>query len=132
MSLGRIACRAGWLIDHAPINGYILSNRLLKAGVAVYWQEGETRAGRATLAPGALWIPASDAARPIVEAAVRDLGLNAYAAATSAEGPYVVSGVEMPETAYQGVLEMMPYFEAGKTAPAPVRRPACAADSGEI
>ena len=73
--------RAGWLIDHAPINGYILSNRLLKAGVPVFWQEGETRAGRATLAPGALWIPASDAARSIVEAAVRDLGLNAHAAA---------------------------------------------------
>ena len=78
--------RAGWLIDHAPINGYILSNRLLKAGVAVYWQEGETRAGRATLAPGALWIPASDAARPIVEAAVRDLGLNAHAAARAPGG----------------------------------------------
>nr|WP_312781764.1 M14 family metallopeptidase [Brevundimonas sp.] len=73
--------RAGWLIDHAPINGYILSNRLLKAGVPVFWQEGETRAGRATLAPGALWIPASDAARSIVEASVRDLGLNAHAAA---------------------------------------------------
>ena len=25
--------RAGWLIDHAPINGYILTNRLLAAGV---------------------------------------------------------------------------------------------------
>ena len=46
--------RAGWLIDHSPVNGYILTNRLLKAGVPVFWQEGETRAGRATLAPGAL------------------------------------------------------------------------------
>lgn len=78
--------RAGWLIDHAPVNGYILSNRLLKAGVPVFWQEGETRAGRATLAPGALWIPADDKARPIVEAAVRDLGLNAYAAARAPVG----------------------------------------------
>ncbi|MCA0368710.1 MAG: M14 family metallopeptidase [Proteobacteria bacterium] len=78
--------RAGWLIDHAPVNGYILSNRLLKAGVPVFWQEGETRAGRATLAPGALWIPADDKARPIIEAAVRDLGLNAYAAARAPGG----------------------------------------------
>lgn len=78
--------RAGWLIDHAPVNGYILSNRLLKAGVPVFWQEGETRAGRQTLAPGALWIPASDAARSIVEAAVRDLGLNAHAAARAPGG----------------------------------------------
>lgn len=78
--------RAGWLIDHAPVNGYILSNRLLAAGVPVFWQEGETRAGRATLAPGALWIPAGEAARPIVEAAVRDLGLNAHAVARAPGG----------------------------------------------
>lgn len=78
--------RAGWLIDHAPINGYILTNRLLAAGVPVYWQEGETRAGRATLAPGALWIPADAKARPIVEAAVRELGLNAHAAARAPGG----------------------------------------------
>ncbi|MGU3455412.1 M14 metallopeptidase family protein [Brevundimonas sp. M1A4_2e] len=78
--------RAGWLIDHAPINGYVLTNRLLAAGVPVFWQEGETRAGRQTLAPGALWIPADDKARPIVEAAVRDLGLNAHAVARAPGG----------------------------------------------
>ncbi len=78
--------RAGWLIDHAPINGYVLTNRLLAAGVPVFWQEGETRAGRQTLAPGALWIPADDKARPIVEAAVRDLGLNAHAVARAPAG----------------------------------------------
>ena len=55
----------------------------------VFWQEGETRAGRTTLAPGALWIPASDAARPIVEAAVRDLGLNAHAAARAPGGDQI-------------------------------------------
>lgn len=78
--------RAGWLIDHAPINGYILSNRLLAAGVPVFWQSGETRAGRATLPPGALWIPADEKASPIVEAAVRDLGLNAFAADRAPSG----------------------------------------------
>ncbi|MBK1968179.1 peptidase [Brevundimonas diminuta] len=78
--------RAGWLIDHAPINGFILTNRLLAAGAPVFWQEGETRAGRTTLAPGALWIPADDKTRPIVEAAVRDLGLNAHAVARAPGG----------------------------------------------
>ncbi|MCO8029171.1 M14 family metallopeptidase [Brevundimonas diminuta] len=78
--------RAGWLIDHAPINGYVLTNRLLAAGVPVFWQEGETRAGRQTLAPGALWIPADDKARPIVEAAVRELGLSAHAVARAPGG----------------------------------------------
>lgn len=81
--------RAGWLIDHAPVNGYILTNRLLAAGLPVYWQEGETRAGRATLPPGALWIPAVDKARPIVEAAVRDLGLNAHAVARAPGGEQI-------------------------------------------
>lgn len=78
--------RAGWLIDHAPVNNYILSNRLLAAGVPVFWQEGETRAGRTTLQAGALWIPASDTAGPIVEAAVRDLGLNAHAVSRAPAG----------------------------------------------
>ncbi|MFY0398447.1 M14 family metallopeptidase [Brevundimonas naejangsanensis] len=80
---------AGWLIDHAPVNGYILTNRLLAAGLPVYWQEGETRAGRATLPPGALWIPADDKARPIVEAAVRELGLNAHAVARAPGGEQI-------------------------------------------
>lgn len=78
--------RAGWLIDHAPINGYVLTNRLLAAGAPVFWQEGETRVGRQTLAPGALWIPADDKARSIVEAAVRELGLNAHAVARNPGG----------------------------------------------
>lgn len=81
--------RAGWLIDHAPINGYVLTNRLLAAGAPVFWQEGETRAGRQTLAPGALWIPADDKARPIVEAAVRELGLNAHAVARAPGGEQI-------------------------------------------
>ncbi|RIJ68960.1 peptidase [Brevundimonas sp. LPMIX5] len=81
--------RAGWLIDHAPVNGYILTNRLLAAGLPVYWQEGETRAGRATLPPGALWIPADDKARPIIEAAVRDLGLTAHAVARAPGGEQI-------------------------------------------
>ena len=78
--------RAGWLIDHAPINGYILQNRLLKAGLPVFWQEGETKAGRATLAPGALWVPASDEARAILTEAVQSLGLNAHAVARAPSG----------------------------------------------
>lgn len=73
--------RAGWLIDHAPVNGYILGNRLLAAGVPVFWHKDSVQAGRTTLAPGALWVAASDKARPLVEAAVRDLGLDVHAVA---------------------------------------------------
>lgn len=78
--------RAGWLIDHAPINGFILQNRLLKAGLPVFWQEAETKAGRTTLAPGALWVPASDEARRILTEAVQTLGLNAHAVARAPLG----------------------------------------------
>ncbi|MEG1514234.1 MAG: ABC transporter substrate-binding protein [Clostridia bacterium] len=53
-----------------------------------------------------------------IEYFVSPEGIAAYASASSAEGPYVVTGVEMPKDAYAGVLEMMPYFDAGKTAPA--------------
>lgn len=75
-----------------------------------------------------VWLPNSiyvyknganvDAALKWVEFFVSPEGVAAYAAATSAEGPYVVSGVTMPDSAYQGVKDMMPYFDAGKTAPA--------------
>jgi len=44
-------------------------------------------------------------------------GLAAYSAAVKADGPYVVTGVEI-EDPYVGVADMLPYFEAGKTAPA--------------
>ena len=78
--------RAGWLVDHAPINGVILQNRLLKAGIPVFWQEAETKSGRKTLAPGALWVPASDEARTILTDAVQTLGLNATAVARAPAG----------------------------------------------
>jgi len=77
---------AGWLVDHQPINGFILTNRLLKAGLAVSWQTDETRLGGTRLAPGALWIPASAESRRIVETAVNELGLSARAVARAPRG----------------------------------------------
>lgn len=81
--------RAGWLIDHAPLNGFILTNRLLKAGQPVFWQTATTRIGRTELAPGALWIPASDVSRALVEQAVADLGLNAHAVGRAPSGDQI-------------------------------------------
>jgi hypothetical protein len=71
--------QAGWIIDHAPNNGFILTNRLMKAHAPVFWVKGQIRAGERDFAPGALWIPASAAARAEVERAVKGLGLDAYA-----------------------------------------------------
>ena len=77
---------AGWLVDHQAINAFILTNRLLKAGQAVSWRKAETRVGRQTLAPGALWIPATPESRAILQSAVQDLGLNAVAVGRAPSG----------------------------------------------
>jgi hypothetical protein len=71
--------RAGWIIDHAPNNGFILTNRLMKAHAPVFWVKGATQADGRDFAPGALWVPASAASRAEVERAAKELGLDAYA-----------------------------------------------------
>jgi len=70
---------AGFVVSHETNDSFVLSNRLLKAGQEVYWLKGPTKAGGRTLAPGALWIPATAQSRAIVQTAVNDLGLSAYA-----------------------------------------------------
>jgi hypothetical protein len=75
--------RAGYLVSHAANNSFILTNRLLKAGQGVFWLTSATKADGETLAPGALWIPATPANRAIVEGAARDLGLTVHAAASA-------------------------------------------------
>ena len=70
---------AGWIVDHAVNNSFTLTNRLLKAGLPVFWLKQTVDADGRTLAPGALWIPASPRAQAIVAAAVGPLGLDAYA-----------------------------------------------------
>lgn len=77
---------AGYLVSHETNDSFILSNRLLKAGQGVYWVKTATKAGGRELAPGALWIPATPANRAIVQTAVRDLGLNAYALSRAPAG----------------------------------------------
>ena len=77
---------AGFVVDHAAINSFILSNRLLKAGQPVFWQKTEVRLGARTLAPGALWIPESETSRVLVEQAVAELGLNAEAVSRAPAG----------------------------------------------
>ena len=70
----------GYLIDHRVNNSFLVVNRLLKAHCEVYWltqAQGE-------MGPGAIWVPASAAARPIVERGARELGVGA---APLAEAP---------------------------------------------
>ena len=76
---------AGWIVGHETNNGFILTNRLLKAGVKVTWLTDATKIGGKDFAPGAIWIPASAEAAKIVAAAA-PLGVDAYRMAKAPAG----------------------------------------------
>ncbi|MFT3978351.1 MAG: M14 family metallopeptidase, partial [Sphingomonas bacterium] len=78
--------KAGWLVSHATNNSFILTNRLIKAKAPVAWIKDKTSVGGHDLAPGALWIPRSDAAAAIVAKAAAELGIDAYAVAEKPAG----------------------------------------------
>ena len=69
----------GYVVSHATDNSFTLSNRLLKSRLPVYWLKTATSVGGVSLAPGALWIPASAKAKAIIAASVGPLGIDAYA-----------------------------------------------------
>lgn len=78
--------RAGFVVSHALNDSFVLSNRLLKAGEAVYWIKPAIKAGGRSFGPGALWIPATDNSRAIVANAAQDLGVDAVAVARAPAG----------------------------------------------
>jgi hypothetical protein len=81
---------AGYVVSHATDNSFMLTNRLLKAKVPVYWLKGTTDVGGQTLAPGAVWIPASAKAKAIVAESVGPLGIDAYAVGAKPAGETMV------------------------------------------
>ncbi|MBU3078230.1 peptidase [Sphingomonas sp. XMGL2] len=85
---GRVtgAGSAGYLVSHATDNSFILTNRLLKAKLPVYWLKTPVTTGGQTLAPGALWIPASARAKAIVAESVGPLGIDAHAVGAKPAG----------------------------------------------
>ncbi|RAK59442.1 peptidase [Phenylobacterium hankyongense] len=77
---------AGYLLDHRTNNSFTLTNRLLKAKAPVYWMKSEVSADGVSFGPGAVWVPASGAARAVIEKSVADLGVNAYSVAAAPQG----------------------------------------------
>ena len=75
----------GWLVSHRANNSFILLNRLLKAGADVYWLKTPP-AGHPGFGAGALYIPASAPAKPIVAQAAAELGLDATAVTLKSVG----------------------------------------------
>lgn len=70
---------AGWLISHETNASFTLTNRLLKAGAKVQWVKDGAKAGDTVFGPGAIWVPASPAAKAVIEKGVKELGIDAYA-----------------------------------------------------
>jgi hypothetical protein len=72
----------GYLISHRINNSFVLMNRLLKEKCDVYWLKtapNDTEVKDA--GTGAMWVPASAAARPILERGAKELGVPVYALA---------------------------------------------------
>jgi hypothetical protein len=68
---------AGYLVSHQQNNSYILINRLLKANCDVYWIKTPV-SEEPTWGAGTIWVPASPTARPILERAAKELGIDAH------------------------------------------------------
>jgi hypothetical protein len=77
-AIGGAANPAGYLISHETNDQFIVVNRLLKAGAAVYWVGGRQTADGEDLGTGAVWVPASAAVRPILETAAKTLGVSVH------------------------------------------------------
>jgi hypothetical protein len=77
---------AGYLISHQINNSFVLINRLMAAGADVYWLKKETSADGQDLGTGAIWVPASAAAKPALDKAAKELGVTAHAMAKAPTG----------------------------------------------
>jgi hypothetical protein len=74
---------AGFLVSHRLNDGFILINRLLKAGADVFWLK-QTSAALPEAGVGALYVPDRGGARQIVTASAAQLGLPVRAIAAPA------------------------------------------------
>jgi hypothetical protein len=77
---------AGYLISHRNNNSFILTNRLLKGGAEVYWLKTALTAEGEDLGTGAIWVPASTAAMPILQQGAKELGVPVHGVASAPIG----------------------------------------------
>ncbi|MGH9480838.1 MAG: M14 family metallopeptidase [Terriglobales bacterium] len=78
---------AGFLLDHHVNNAFIVINRLLKAGADVYWLESPQSAEGRQFGPGAIYVPATAAAAPILNDGARTLGVAGWGVPSAPSGP---------------------------------------------
>jgi hypothetical protein len=77
---------AGYLISHRINNSFVLVNRLLKAHADVYWLKTQEQADGRDLGTGAIWVPVSAVARPVLERGAKELGVAVHAVAKAPAG----------------------------------------------
>jgi hypothetical protein len=77
---------AGYLISHRINNSFVVINRLLKSNADVYWLKFAAQADGEDLGTGAIWVPASAAAKTVLEKSARDIGVPVHAVAKAPSG----------------------------------------------
>ncbi len=80
------ASPAGYLISHRINNSFVVINRLLKANAEVYWLKSVDKADGEDLGTGAIWVPASAAAKTVLEKSAKDSGVPVHAVAKAPTG----------------------------------------------
>ena len=75
-----------------------------------------------------VWMPVSfyvnknskniDKIKEFLDFYVSEEAIAIYSKEIKPDGPYAIKGIALPEDIYAGVLEMIPYFDSGRTAPA--------------
>ena len=80
-SISGVSRAKGYLVSHSYNDAFTLTNRLLHAGLPVFWVTQPLTVEGKNFAAGAVWIPASPASRALLETAARQLGINALGVA---------------------------------------------------
>ncbi|HEY1342511.1 MAG TPA: M14 family metallopeptidase, partial [Bryobacteraceae bacterium] len=86
MTMSGPSTPAGYLLSHQVNNSFVVVNRLLKANCDVYWLKRDEKADGQDLGTGAIWVPASAAARPILDRGAKELGVAVHAVAKAPAG----------------------------------------------
>jgi hypothetical protein len=73
---------AGWLISHKENDSFVVVNRLLKANCEVYWIKKDLQ----DMGTGTIWVPASPAAKQIIDASAKQLGVGAIGLSSAPTG----------------------------------------------
>ncbi|HZL55807.1 MAG TPA: M14 metallopeptidase family protein, partial [Bryobacteraceae bacterium] len=73
---------AGWLISHRENDSFVVVNRLLKANCDVYWLKKDVQ----NMGTGSIWVPASAAAKQVIDAGAKQFGVGAIGLAAAPSG----------------------------------------------